>query len=197
MCLVHIHITYFKEARRATINWFCWNVEKEKKKVKLLSRVQLFETPWTVAHQAPLSMGFSRQEHWSGLPFPSPGDLPDPGIEPRNWDLLNKKSKLSQISATLFLPLQKHWVMPLHTPEHSSVSPSSAYSFLPNWNEERQLFYLMSKRATCYQRHLPELSVNRVRIIGKQQKTQQDKTEGHVSWSKLKQTILEPDKLQF
>ena len=39
-------------------------------------------TPWTVAHQAPLFMGFSRQEYWSGLPFPSPGDLPDPGIEP-------------------------------------------------------------------------------------------------------------------
>ena len=41
-------------------------------------------TLWTVAHQAPLSMGFSRQEYWSGLPFPSPGDLPDPGIEPRS-----------------------------------------------------------------------------------------------------------------
>ena len=40
--------------------------------------------PWTVACQAPLSMGFSRQEYWSGLPFPSPGDLPDPGIEPRS-----------------------------------------------------------------------------------------------------------------
>ena len=39
-------------------------------------------TPWTVAHQAPLSMGFSRQEDWSGLPFPPPGDLPDPGVEP-------------------------------------------------------------------------------------------------------------------
>ena len=39
-------------------------------------------TPWTVAHQAPLSMGFSRQGYWSGFPFPSPGDLPDPGIEP-------------------------------------------------------------------------------------------------------------------
>ena len=50
--------------------------------VKLLSRVQLFETLWTVAYQAPPSMGFSRQEYWSGLPFPSPGDLPDPGIEP-------------------------------------------------------------------------------------------------------------------
>ena len=53
-----------------------------KVKVKSLSRVRLFVTPWTVAHQAPPSMGFSRQEYWSGLPFPSPEDLPDPGIEP-------------------------------------------------------------------------------------------------------------------
>ena len=53
-------------------------------KVKSLSRVRLFATPWTVAYQASLSMGFSRQEYWSGLPFPSPGDLPDPGIEPRS-----------------------------------------------------------------------------------------------------------------
>ena len=53
-----------------------------KGKVKSLSHVWLFETPRTVAHQAPPSLGFSRQEYWSGLPFPSPGDLPDPGIEP-------------------------------------------------------------------------------------------------------------------
>ena len=46
---------------------------------QLISSVQLFVTPWTVACQASLSMEFSRQEHWSGLPFPSPGDLPDPG----------------------------------------------------------------------------------------------------------------------
>ena len=52
-------------------------VKKVKVKVKSL-------TPWTVAHQAPLSMGFSRQEYWSGLPFPSPGDLPKPGIKPRS-----------------------------------------------------------------------------------------------------------------
>ena len=52
-----------------------------RKKVKSLSRVRLFETPWTAACQAPPSMGFSRQEYWSVLPFPSPGDLPDPGIE--------------------------------------------------------------------------------------------------------------------
>ena len=52
--------------------------------VKSLSHVQLFATPWTVGHQVPLSMGFPKQEYWSGLPFPSPGDLPDPGIEPQS-----------------------------------------------------------------------------------------------------------------
>ena len=56
--------------------------KERKKKVKLLSRVRLFATLWTVAYQASPSMGFSRQEYWSGLPFPSPGDLPDPGMEP-------------------------------------------------------------------------------------------------------------------
>ena len=52
--------------------------------MKSLSCVRLFVTPWTVDYQASLSMGFSRQEHWSGLPFPSPGDLPNPGIKPRS-----------------------------------------------------------------------------------------------------------------
>ena len=51
-------------------------------KVKSLSCVRLFATPWTVAYQAPRSMGFSRQEYWSGLPFPFPGYLPNPEIEP-------------------------------------------------------------------------------------------------------------------
>ena len=48
----------------------------------VLSRVQLFATPWTVAHQVPLSIEFSRQEYWSWLLFPPPGDLPDPSIKP-------------------------------------------------------------------------------------------------------------------
>ena len=56
----------------------------KKKKVKSLSRVQLFSTLWTVAYQAPPSMEFSRQEYQSGLPFPSPGDLSNPGMEPRS-----------------------------------------------------------------------------------------------------------------
>ena len=52
--------------------------------MKSLSRIRLFATPWTVAYQALLSMGFSRQEYWSELPFPSPEDLPGPEIEPRS-----------------------------------------------------------------------------------------------------------------
>ena len=55
--------------------------------MKLLSHVLLFATPWTVVYQAPQSMEFSRQEYWSGLPFPSPGHLPDSGIEPRSPSL--------------------------------------------------------------------------------------------------------------
>ena len=55
--------------------------------VLLLSCVQLFATPWTVAHQASLPMGFFRQEYWNGLPFPPPGDLPDPGIKPTSTAL--------------------------------------------------------------------------------------------------------------
>ena len=58
--------------------------EDKEKKVKSLSRVRLFATLWTVAYQAPLSMGFSRQEDWRGLTFPSPGNLPHTGIEPES-----------------------------------------------------------------------------------------------------------------
>ena len=49
-----------------------------------LSPIQLLATPWTIAHKPPLSMGFPKQEYWSGLPFPPPGDLPNPGIEPKS-----------------------------------------------------------------------------------------------------------------
>ena len=69
-----------------------------KVKVKSLSRVWLFATPWTVARQVPLSIGFPRQEYWSGLPFPSPGDFPNPGLEPRGRDILIslKKNKSTE-----------------------------------------------------------------------------------------------------
>ena len=78
---------YSKGSKRVRHNWTCMTMKKSKvtsifwfSSVQSLSRVRLFATPWTVACQAPLSMGFSRQEYWSGLAFPSPGDLPDPGI---------------------------------------------------------------------------------------------------------------------
>ena len=60
---------------------------KDKWKCQLLRRAGLFVTPWTVVHQAPVSMGFPRQEHWSELPFPFPGDLSNPGIEPASFAL--------------------------------------------------------------------------------------------------------------
>ena len=59
-------------------------LSESESEVKSLSHVQLFATPWTVAYRTPPSMEFSRQEYWSGLPFPSPGDLPDPEIESRS-----------------------------------------------------------------------------------------------------------------
>ena len=89
MCFGHTAWVYgitvpwsgIKPTPPAMKGWILTTGPPERKKVKLLSHVRLFATPWTVDLQAPLSMGFSRQECWSGLPFPSPGDLPDPGIE--------------------------------------------------------------------------------------------------------------------
>ena len=96
-------------------------------KMKSLSHVRLFATPSTVDYQAPPSMGFSRQEYWSGLPFPSSGDLPNPGIQPgspaRQADALPserpgkplKKLGWLKLSVafylTLLLPLFSHKVM--------------------------------------------------------------------------------------
>ena len=69
----------------------------------VLSCVQLFVTLWTVAHQAPLSMGFYRQEYWSGLPFPSIGDLPDPALNSHILCLLHNK----------WILYVSHWGSPL------------------------------------------------------------------------------------
>ena len=75
--------------------------------MKSLSRVWLFQTPWTVARQASPSMGFSRQEYWSGLPFPSPGDLPDPGIKTR-VSCMKADSLLSEQTGD---PLKKNYFL--------------------------------------------------------------------------------------
>ena len=68
-----------------------------------LSHVRFFVTLWTIAHQAPLSMGFPRQEYWSGLPFPSPGDLPDPGIKPMCPALQADSLSLSQQGSPYYI----------------------------------------------------------------------------------------------
>ena len=73
--------------------------------MKLLSCVRLFVTPWTVAYQGPLSMGFSRQEYWSGLPSPSPGDRPNPEIKPRS-PTLRADSLPSEPPGKPILPLK-------------------------------------------------------------------------------------------
>ena len=75
--------------------------------VQSLSRVQLFVTPWTVARQAALSVGFPRQDYWSGLPFPSPGDLPDLGIEPTS--LANPWTVARQAALSMGFPRQEYW----------------------------------------------------------------------------------------
>ena len=109
-------------------------IERKRKKVKLLSCFRLFVTPWTVAFQAPPSMGFSRQEYWSGVPSPSPGDLPDLGIKPWSPTLqadslpsepqgkLNLYNKSQQI-AVMSVPLPKQNIYVYFSLQH----PDSKY----------------------------------------------------------------------
>ena len=99
-------------------NQSCVFFGKVKVKVKSLSRVWLLATPWTVAHQAPLSMGFSRQEYWSSLPCPPPGDPPDPGIEPVS---LLSPALADEFCTTSTLNKQRPLILPC---------PSLHYTFL-------------------------------------------------------------------
>ena len=108
--------------------------------MKLLGHVQLFATPWTVPHQAPPSMGFSRQEYWSGLPFPSPGDLPNPGTEPGSpalqADILSseppKKSNMEEVVFQQWMKeRQKFWVSGGGTPKRfGSISDEVEWGWL-------------------------------------------------------------------
>ena len=79
LILAHTHTRVLAQSQTSTLNT---SDEMRFVCAQSFSRVWLLTTLWTVAHQAPLAMGFSRQEHWSGLPFPPPGDLPDSGIKP-------------------------------------------------------------------------------------------------------------------
>ena len=85
--------------------------------VQSLSYVWLFVTSWTVAHQVPLSTGFSKQEYWSGLPFPSPGDLPDLGIEPASTALARvffTTEPLGKPMHELTVHCKEKWVLPFN-----------------------------------------------------------------------------------
>ena len=75
-----------------------------------LNSVQLFATPQTVAHQTLLSVGLPRQEYWSGLPFPSLGDLPDPGIELMSPALAGNSLPLSHLGSPFELPWRSYWI---------------------------------------------------------------------------------------
>ena len=102
-----------------------------KVKVKSLSHGQLFVTPWTVAYEAPQSMEFSRQEYWSGLPFPSPGDLPNPGIKPRS-PALQADALLSEPPS--FLHSLYIWIIVFyHMCLLQIFSPSLCFIFSFSW----------------------------------------------------------------
>ena len=87
------------------------------------SRVWLFVTPWTVACQAPLSMAFHRQEYWSGLPFPPPGDLPDPGIKPRSPPLAGGFFTTEPPGKSSCYPNLTYYLLWPHLPQISAILP--------------------------------------------------------------------------
>ena len=103
---VTVHGVSKSQTRLSDFHFTC----AEKVKVKSLSPVQLFATPWTAGHQAPPSIGFSRQEYWSGLLFPSPGDLPEPGSPALQADALPSEppGKLSPVLDTKIKALRNH-----------------------------------------------------------------------------------------
>ena len=82
MYIINILLYYIYSVVQSWLKQFSMHSHTHTYVLCVLSHVWLFETPWTVAYQTMLSMEFSRQEHWSGLPFPTPGDLLNPGIEP-------------------------------------------------------------------------------------------------------------------
>ena len=103
---------------------------------RMLSRVQLSATPWTVAHQAPLSMGFPRQEYWTGLPFPLPGDLSDPGIEPVFCHLLHWQADslpLSHLGSTKNLKFSGSVNPTLCNPMRCSMPGLPVFHHLPEF----------------------------------------------------------------
>ena len=105
-------------------------------------------TPWDVAHQAPLSVGFPQQEYWSGLPFPSPGDLPDPGIEPRSpalqADSLPSEPPGKRITASMSQVRDGVLMAPALSPAHSSSQDFQKHRTLVLSNNNLNQRHLLS-----------------------------------------------------
>ena len=102
--------------------------------MELLSRVQLFATPWTIAHQAPASMGFPRPEYWSGLPFLSPGDLPNPGLpqcRPILYQLSHQGSLTNYEAGYICLPPTSEW--------SSIITETMTNSFIFSANTQKEV----------------------------------------------------------
>ena len=110
-----------------------FSIMKVKVKVKSLSRVQLFATPWTVAYQASLSIGFSRQQCWSGLPFPSPGDLPDPGLEPGSPTLQADTLPSESPGKPVLYNKTLLFIHPIYTTLPLLIPNSQFFPFLPHF----------------------------------------------------------------
>ena len=117
--------------------------------IRHFSHVQLFATPWTVACQAPLSMELSRQEYWSGLPFPPPRDLSDPGIEPTSLSPLHWQSG----SLPLMPPGKPRlcqWEMCLIL-NHQMFSQGLVPFYIPTWSRwDFQWLHILANKLCCH-----------------------------------------------
>ena len=140
-----------------------WNVHHQ-----LLSHFWLFATPQTVAHQALLSMGFSRQEHWSGLPYPPPEDLPDPGIKPVFSCTPALASSFFTASATweaiwehisFLLPQSPEWLSLALITRQGQADENLAKKHCNGWGEEHRAWWESSYRkqgSMCFSCVIPD-----------------------------------------
>ena len=131
------------------MKWSKWKWSKS------LSRVRLFATLWTVAHQVPPSMGFSRQEYWSGLPFPSPGDLPDPRIELRSPALQADALTSEPLSDCMYVNIHICICMYTHAGtqmlNNFNLSGRSRFELRFVWHSSRfLLFCTIEQEITCF-----------------------------------------------
>ena len=115
----------------------------------VLSHVQLFATPWTIARQAPLSMGFSRQECWSGLPLPSPGDPPDPGIEPASLNISCTGRQILYHLRHLGRAAQLHPAQTADPPNRDLKKWLLISNLIPSWSKNGLPKWCSGKESTC------------------------------------------------